>query len=102
MSKHVCEPCGESFETLSRKRLHQKQDCPGQFEQIGTDGMDQDDIVEETVRGLVTCQQCERRHDGSFTRGDDYTNAGYSVEIRFTCDHCGFNNVNTAILEGLR
>mgnify|MGYP002761156744 CR=1 FL=1 len=99
---HVCEPCGEEFDTLSAKRLHQTDECPGQFDYIDAEDKPTDETVEETVEGLTTCQQCERQSEGPFTRGDDHTDAGYSVEIRFRCEHCGFSNVNTAILQGGR
>lgn len=100
MPNHVCEPCGSTFETLTKKRLHQKDDCPGLFDNIDTDGKDPDEIAGRTARGLLTCQDCEQVHDGPFTRGDDHTTAGYSIEIRFRCQRCGFQNVNTAVMEG--
>ena len=96
----TCEACGDEFETLTRKRLHQKNDCPGKFDHIDADGKSKNDLVDETVGALLECQQCEHRHQGGVTREDDYTDAGYSIGVRFTCQECGFQNANTAILEG--
>ncbi len=96
---HTCQ-CGETFETLSRKRLHQKDDCQAQLEHIEAGDRDSRTVAAETAEALLTCQQCESGHEGQFTRSDDATEAGYSVEIEFDCEDCGFHNVNTAILEG--
>lgn len=95
---HQCTSCGETFQTLSRKRLHQKSDCPALDEVIDTEGMDTEEIVDQMVSSLSTCERCEREHQGEFTRADSQTGSDYSVELQFTCEHCGFHNVNTAIL----
>lgn len=97
---HTCQGCGESFDTLSAKRLHQQDGCQGQFDHVEAGDRDPDDVARETTEALLTCQNCETVHGGGFTRGDDITQAGYSVEIVFDCEGCGFHNVNTAVMEG--
>jgi len=92
---YVCEPCGETFPTLTRKRLHQKDDCPGLFDELDPDD---DNVAEKAAAGLLTCQRCDERHDGRFQRSEDMTDAGYSIEVRFKCQSCGFDNDNTCIL----
>lgn len=94
-SEHVCRQCDETFETLSAKRLHQRDDCPGKYDEIDPDS---DDAALQAATELLTCEQCEREHDGSVQRSEDVTEAGYSLEITFRCQFCGFNNVNTVIL----
>jgi hypothetical protein len=96
---HQCQ-CGEEFETLTAKRIHQRDDCAGQYEHIEAGDRDSDDVAREATEALLTCQRCERVHDGKWLRSEDVTTAGLTLEIRFTCEHCGFQNVNTAAFEG--
>lgn len=97
---HACQGCGEEFETLTRKRLHQQDGCQGQFDHIEAGDRDTGVVARETTAALLTCQNCETVHDGDIVRGDDFTQAGYSLEITFDCEDCGFHNVNTAVMEG--
>ena len=97
MSDYTCTSCGESFPTLTKKRLHQR-DCAAADADLDVSDHDLDDIAERTVADLLTCDVCGVRNDGAESIQHDETDAGLGIEVGFECTHCGARNDNEAIL----
>lgn len=95
---HDCS-CGETFETLTKLRLHQRDDCPDRAEEFDVDGMDVDELAERATKELLICDVCEKSNDGAESIEREITNAGVSIVATFDCDHCGAHNENTAIID---
>ena len=101
MSARTCDSCGESFETLTRLRLHEKDDCPERETYAAIDP-GSPDVGHQAGEGLVTCRNCgrensERDHEyaTSFASGDLH------YIITFACRFCGFENENRVVMEGV-
>jgi len=97
MSNHTCTSCGESFPTLTKKRLHQRE-CPEADADLDVSEMDVDDVAERTVAELLVCDVCGARNDGAESIDRDITPAGLAIELTFVCETCGAQNDNEAIL----
>ena len=97
MSNHTCSSCGESFETLSTKRLHQSE-CDEADDAVDVSDLDEDAIAERAVAELLTCDVCGARNDGAESIKTDETEAGIGIEVAFECTYCGAQNDNEAIL----
>lgn len=90
--------CGQTFDTLTSYRLHQRDDCP-LSEEIDLDRYDGiEDAVADVVDELYTCTECERRVEGVESYVIRETEVGIVVEVEFNCP-CGYYNDNTGILE---
>ena len=97
MSEYTCTSCGESFPTLTKKRLHQS-DCP-EADLVADGGdMDPDELVEWAVEETLVCDVCGEKNEAAESISTDETDAGVAYELRFECTHCGARNENTAIL----
>lgn len=97
MSRHTCRSCGESFETLTKKRLHQSE-CPEADLALDVSDEDVDGIAERVVEELLVCDVCGMKNDGADGLDRDLTAGGIAVTLTFTCDICGSHNENEAIL----
>lgn len=97
MSEYICTSCGESFETLSKKRLHQR-DCSAADADLDVSDIDADEIAERTVAELLVCDVCGQKNDGAASIDRDITPAGLAFTLTFTCETCGAHNENEAIL----
>jgi len=97
MSTYTCTSCGESFETLTRKRLHQRE-CAEADADVDVSDRDLDEIAERTVAELLTCDVCGARNDGAKSIQHDETEAGLGIAVAFECTYCGAHNDNEAIL----
>ena len=97
MPNYTCTSCGESFPTLTTKRLHQR-DCTAAEADIDVADRGLDDIAERTVADLLTCDVCGARNDGVESIQHDETEAGLGIEVGFECTSCGARNDNEAIL----
>lgn len=97
MSDYTCTSCGESFPTLTRKRLHQR-DCTEADADLDVSDLDLDETVELAVEELLICDVCGQKNDGTESIETDETEAGLGVALEFACTHCGARNENEAIL----
>lgn len=97
---HTCESCEDEFPTLTRKRLHQRDDCPGADEEVDISNLDVDEQAELVVEKLLVCDICESQNDHAEAIDKDVTDAGLSVTLTFECSACGAHNENTGILGG--
>lgn len=102
---YECDACGEPFDTLTRKRLH---DCPAGArygttddpdEDIPTADMDRADAVSLAVERVLICDVCGESAEGAATIDTAESDRGVSVAMTFTCSECGAENENTAVLE---
>jgi len=98
---YECESCGETFRTLSRKRLHQRE-CSEAAAEVDVDGMDVDEMAELAIEELLVCDVCGEQNEGARDVDQDVTDAGVGVTLRFECSACGAWNKNTAVLGGER
>jgi len=97
MPNYTCTSCGESFPTLTTKRLHQR-DCAAADLDLDVSGMDVDEIVDHAVAELLVCDVCVAKNDGAASIETDHTDAGFGVELVYECAHCGAHNEHEAIL----
>jgi len=97
MPNYTCTSCGESFETFTRKRLHQRESAGAETD-LDVSDCGLDDIAERTVAELLTCDVCGVRNDGAESIQHDETEAGLGIEVGFECTYCGARNDNEAIL----
>lgn len=97
MSGYTCTSCSESFATLTRKRLHQR-DCEATDLDLDVSDLELDELVERTVAELLVCDVCGTYNDGAESIGTDDTAAGLGVVVGFECARCGARNGNEAIL----
>ncbi|WP_049985732.1 hypothetical protein [Halobellus rufus] len=98
---HVCDGCGETFETLTRLRLHEKDDCQGQetFDEIDPEA---DDVGTQGVEGLLTCRNCDRPNpNAAVEETADYDGEDYHLIVEFGCHFCGFDNENRLVMTGV-
>lgn len=104
MTTYDCSGCGEEFETLSSKRLH---DCPAGARYGGDDpdawqdvtGDDFDEMAEAAVEETLECFNCGVQSDGAADYDRAITDRGVSLTFKFECDECGAWNENTATFE---
>lgn len=99
MTDHECS-CGATFATLTRKRLHQRDECPDRDAELDVSDQTVEEITEQAVQELLVCDVCERSNGGAESIERDRTDAGVAITLTFTCEHCGAHNDNTAILSG--
>jgi hypothetical protein len=100
-SGHVCEACGETFRTLTRLRLHEKDDCPARqtYDQIDPDAADAD---LQAAEGLLTCRSCGQENpNADFKETPSVVDGDYHLIVEFDCHHCGFENENRVVMEGI-
>lgn len=97
MSNYTCTSCGESFPTLSTKRLHQRE-CDEADLDLDVSDLDVDGIAERTVAELLVCDVCGTKNDGAESIDRDITAVGLAIELTFVCGTCGARNENEAIL----
>jgi hypothetical protein len=97
MSNYTCTSCGESFPTLTTKRLHQRE-CSEAEAEFDVDGMDPDEMAGVVVDELLVCDVCESKNGGAESLDWDITAAGLAFTLTFTCENCGAWNENEAIL----
>lgn len=98
-----CPACGEDFETLSRKRLH---DCPAGAqwggdvpdEELDTSDMSVDEMTEVAVEGVLQCDVCGEQNSGAEDYDREVSEKGVALSVFFECEHCGASNENTATL----
>jgi DNA-directed RNA polymerase subunit RPC12/RpoP len=99
MSEYTCS-CGASFDTLSEKRIHQRDECEDRVADLDVSDADAEDVADEAVDELLVCDVCGAKNDGAQDIGTDETAAGVSVVLSFSCSECGAANENTAIMGG--
>ena len=100
-SGHVCEGCGETFRTLTRLRLHEKDDCPERqtYDQIDPDAANAD---LQAAEGLLTCRSCGQENpNADFEETPSFADGDYHLVVEFDCRHCGFENENRVVMEGV-
>jgi len=100
-SGHVCEGCGETFRTLTHLRLHERDDCPERqtYDQIDPDGANAD---LQAAEGLLTCRRCGQENpNADFEETPSFADGDYHLIVEFDCRHCGFENENRVVMEGI-
>ena len=103
-SRYECEGCGESFDTLSSKRLHE---CPSGVMYGGGEidaeypvaDMDLDDMTELAVEQVLICDVCGEKNSGANDVTSDYNQNGVSLAVHFECSYCGAWNDNSVTFE---
>lgn len=101
MSEHVCEPCGESFATLTALRLHEKDDCDGRAVYDDLDPED-DATPARGAEGLLTCRRCDRVNPNTdFEETTDFAGSDFHMIVEFECGFCGFENENRLVMTGV-
>ena len=96
-----CNDCGEAFETLTRKRLHECPTPTGGLEdwtEESLEGMDIDEMAERATDGLYRCVNCEMKAPDAELVETHVSEGGVYVAIEFDCPHCGWFNKNEAEL----
>lgn len=99
-----CDACGESFDTLSRKRLHE---CPSgapyggdePAEELDVSGDDSGALAERAVEKVLVCEVCGERNDGADDFEHTVNENGIALAVTFTCETCGAVNENTATMK---
>lgn len=97
MSEYECS-CGRSFPTLTRLRLHQRDECPDR-EELDLAGKDVEEQVERIAEELMECERCGIEADEIDDVREEETGAGEAIIVEFTCWECGVHNRNKAFLE---
>jgi DNA-directed RNA polymerase subunit RPC12/RpoP len=98
---HRCDGCGETFATLSRKRLH---DCPAAGPFAGEEpaethdvaDLELDDMADLAVERALTCNYCGETNEEARDVDSSYNENGVSIAIVYECVECGATNENTA------
>jgi len=101
MATYACEACGDSFDTLTRLRIHEKDDCSGRkvYTQLDPDACD---VADQGAEGLLTCRNCGRMHNsGDYTETPSWADGDYHLIVAFDCLHCGSENENRLVMEGV-
>lgn len=93
-----CSSCGRSFDTLSALRLHQPE-CDEADARVDVSDASVDAVAEQAVAELLTCDRCEQSNDAADDLERDTTGDVLALIARFTCQHCGATNENTAVLD---
>lgn len=100
---HDCRHCGETFRTLSKKRLHdcpaEKPDGPEEWDDVDVSNMDQEQIIDRVVQGLMECVHCGEQLDEAYGEIEQkITSEGVSLVAEFDCPECDGHQRNTAEL----
>lgn len=95
---HECEACGDEFETLTRLRIHEKDDCQGRAT-FGEIDPGTEDVGQQGAEGLLTCRCCGRENPGvDYDYQTDYDGEDFHYIAEFDCQHCGFANENRLVM----
>jgi len=98
---HTCDACGDEFRTLSKLRLHEKNDCTARVT-LGTLELVDDDVRTQAVGSLVTCRDCGQQNpDADFERTTSYDGEDFHLIVEFDCRFCEFANENRIVMEGV-
>lgn len=98
---HVCDACGDSFETLTRLRLHEKDDCP-ERETYSEIDPDSSDPGQQAAEGMLTCRNCESQNpNADFDETASFDGDDYHLIVEFECAFCGFENENRVVMTGV-
>ena len=101
MPKYECDECGDEFETLSAKRIHEKDDCPGR-EQYAEIDPSNDDAGRDAAMSALECRNCGRQNNtGDYGQTTSFADGDFHLIIEFECQFCGFRNENRIIMEGV-
>ncbi len=99
--EYECDACGETFRTLSKLRLHEKDDCR-QRETFGRIDPDAADADVQGATGLLTCRECgDMRPDADYDETASFDGEDYHLIVEFECRACGFDNENRLVMEGV-
>lgn len=90
--------CGETFPTLTQKRIHQKDECPDR-EETDVSDLDVEDAVRQFTDELIRCDNCEARAEEIEAWSTSETEDGVEATVEFTCWECGYHNENRGWLE---
>lgn len=95
---YECSSCSATFETLTRKRLHQRDDCPGTDAVVDVADLEAEAMASTVVEELLVCDVCGADNTGANAIDSDVTDAGFTVTLRFDCERCGAHNTNEGVL----
>lgn len=100
-SGHVCDACGEGFRTLTKLRLHEKDDC-SERETYAEIDPDADDMGLQAAGELLTCRDCGRENPNArYEESIDFADGDYHMIVEFACGFCGFANENRVVMTGV-
>lgn len=100
-SGHVCDACDETFETLTRLRLHEKDDCSERAVMAEIDP-NSADVGGQAAEELAVCRDCGRSNpNAAFQMHTSFAGDDFHYIIEFPCTHCGFENENRVVMEGV-
>jgi len=100
---HTCDACGDEFRTLTKLRLHEKDNCPqrAQFDSIDPN-QDTDDVSRQAADGLLTCRNCGGENPNTaFDETTSYDGDDFHIIVEFICGSCGFENENRVVMTGV-
>jgi hypothetical protein len=100
MSNYECDECGEEFETLSAKRIHEKDDCPGR-EQYAEIDPSSNDAERDAAMGALECRDCGRQNNTDYDQTPSFADGDFHLIVEFECQFCGFENENRIVMEGV-
>lgn len=62
-------------------------------------GQSVDEIAMKVTERLLVCENCERKNSAMSELSQGFTENGLTFKGKYTCEYCGFENRNTAVLE---
>lgn len=97
----TCDACGQSFGTLTKLRLHEKDSCSERETYAELDADSPGDRV-KSGEELLTCRNCGWvNEDADYDQTASYADGDYHMIVEFTCASCGFENENRIVAEGV-
>lgn len=100
-SGRVCEACGETFRTLTKLRIHEKDDCP-QRETFTKLDPNSGDVGWDAAGQLLTCRSCDREFpDIQYEQRTSFADGDFHIIVEFGCPNCGFDNENRVVGTGV-
>lgn len=99
-AKHTCDACGMGFQTLTKLRLHEKDDCTERA--VYADLTDSDSLEAEAATGLLTCRACGVENgNANYEQTASFADGDYHLIVEFSCRSCDFANENRIVMEGV-
>ncbi|MUV51342.1 hypothetical protein [Haloarcula sp. CBA1122] len=99
--KYECDACGDTFQTLTKLRIHEKDDCP-QRETFTELNPDSDGVGLDAAEGLLTCRSCDQEFPNvRYDQRTSFADGNFHIIVEFECPGCGFDNENRIVATGV-